>query len=891
MKHLSTLLAAAAMAAAYALPLSPAYAAGCSSTSPNSPRGASAEWLSGAPDCQQKARQKVSKRRTAAPVEGYKPLDTSCPVMFYGDRVSFGGQEYTLDERTLFVDGQLSDDVVSRYEHVYNSFTKAAEALTDGTPDKPMTLLVAPYVYWIDNPDDKGIRVGKDGREPFGLIVRCQNLHITGLCDDARNVVLASNRGQTQGAIGNFTMFDFWGDGLEVRNLTMGNFCNVDLVYPLKPSLNRERRMSAITQAHVAYCHGDRILADNVRFISRLNMNPLNGARRILFNNCHMESTDDALTGTGVYLHCTLDFYGQKPFWRSDMGGAVFLDCDFTVCHDEDRQYFCKAVGPLSIIDCRYHVRKPVYAGWTHTPTEWLRCYQYNVSMNGQPYIIGGEKPYNTICMDQRDILGAYRLTDNDGVFYNTYNLLRGDDGWDPLNVRPRVEAIASKTAKDVGNMPTCLSVSPLEATIQTGGEPLTLRATTKRHANYETHNRVVRWRVEQGHEADVRLSQTEGGECKVTATNHDDETKRLSVIAYTDDGLECAAELTVKPDFIAPPSFTSLPRLSVGKGMATVDYSLDLGGRKDESLITWYRCSRKDGSDRIPVAVSRLGKPEKTYRLTKEDVGHYIMAAVEPKHLRCTPGEAVSAMTKTVVRSGQVIMSDILETDFQNFPCHNQPRLIPGTWTIGGYKPIDTAEYDWTVYPDKDYWTYGEGINGTRGTGLLQIEKGARLLYTPLPRTYGDMDITLCVDPSKTAGQGFGSATGQYLDLYIKFDTETLTGYALRIIRTTKYSNAVDFLLVRYDKGVVTPVSAPVSSVCYRTGCTISLSASGNRLKAHAETTTPLPDTSADPNLKPSVDLEAEITPNSFGGTGIQHTGSCGEGATMLHRLRVEWK
>lgn len=42
-----------------------------------------------------------------------------------------------------------------------------------------------------------------------------------------------------------------------------------------------------------------------------------------------MESTDDALTGTGVYLDCTLHFYGQKPFWRSDMGGAVFLNCDF----------------------------------------------------------------------------------------------------------------------------------------------------------------------------------------------------------------------------------------------------------------------------------------------------------------------------------------------------------------------------------------------------------------------------------------------------------------------------------------------------------------------------------------------------------------------------------
>lgn len=170
--------------------------------------------------------------------------------------------------------------------------------------------------------------------------------------------------------------------------------------------------MSAITQAHVAYCHGDKIVAENVRFISRLNMNPLNGAKRILFYKCYMESTDDALTGTGVYLNCTLKFYGQKPFWRTDMGGAVFLNSDFYVCHDEARQYFCKGVGPLTVVDCRFHVRKPVYAGWTHEPSEWLRCYQYGVTMNGQPYVIGADKPYNTVCMEQENVLHAYRLTD-----------------------------------------------------------------------------------------------------------------------------------------------------------------------------------------------------------------------------------------------------------------------------------------------------------------------------------------------------------------------------------------------------------------------------------------------------------------------------------------------
>lgn len=67
----------------------------------------------------------------------------------------------------------------------------------------------------------------------------------------------------------------------------------------------------------------------------------------------------------------------------------------------------------------------------------------------------------------------------------------------------------------------------------------------------------------------------------------------------------------------------------------------------------------------------------------------------------------------------------------------------------------MDTAEYDWQVVPDKDYWIYGPGMNGSHGTGLLQDQKGARLLYTPLDGSYGDMAITLNVDASKTAGQG----------------------------------------------------------------------------------------------------------------------------------------
>ena len=377
--------------------------------------------------------------------QGYKSLDAKQPIEFKGDRIVYNNQEIVLGPKAFFIDGQLSDDIVKNNPYVFNSFNEASEHFMAGTEDAPMMVYIAPYVYWIDNPEDTEIKKGKNGREPFGLIVKCPYLHLIGLNDNPRNVVLASWRGQTQGAIGNFTMFDIRGDGLMVKNLTMGNFCNVDLEFPLKKELGREKRNSAITQAHVAYCHGDKIYAENVHFISRLNMNPLNGAKRILFNKCHMESTDDALTGTGVYLNCTLHFYGERPFWRSDMGGAIFLNSDFYVKHDNNLQYFCKSVGPLSIVDCRYHTNRQVYAGWTTYPTDWLRCYQYNVQMNGLPYVIGSAKPYNTICMDQLEQLKAYRVEVDGEVVYNTYNLLRGEDNWDPMNVREKIELAGSK--------------------------------------------------------------------------------------------------------------------------------------------------------------------------------------------------------------------------------------------------------------------------------------------------------------------------------------------------------------------------------------------------------------------------------------------------------------
>ena len=295
----------------------------------------------------------------------------------------------SLDSLHIIVDaGALNVGV----PYVYKTFQDAAVHFVDG-----VTVYVKPGVYWIDDPDDPTVRVGENGREPFGMVVRCPHLKLVGLGEKPEDVVLASRRGQTQGAVGNFTMFDFWTTSLQVENLTMGNYCNVDLVYPKNPRLNRPKRSAVITQAHVGYVHGDSLTAKKVRFISRLNLNPLNGAKYSYYEDCHFECTDDALNGTAIYRRCDFDLYGQKPFWCTFGKGAMFIDCDFNVKSDNHEVYFCKQGGPVTVINSRFHAPADTYIGWTAYPQPWLRCYQCNFTLNGQPYTIGNRQPQNTV--------------------------------------------------------------------------------------------------------------------------------------------------------------------------------------------------------------------------------------------------------------------------------------------------------------------------------------------------------------------------------------------------------------------------------------------------------------------------------------------------------------
>jgi hypothetical protein len=809
---------------------------------------------------------------------------------FHTDYIIYKGEIIKLGPKTFYIDGQLTAAEASKYLYVFNSVNEAAKHLTNGMEASPMVLYIAPYVYWIDNPDDTAIRVPISGTAPIGLEIKCEWLKFYGLSDDPQNVVLASNRGQTMGAKGNFTMFRISGQGTSAENVTFGNYCNIDLDYPLKPGLSRKKRGSAIVQAQLVFCDGDKLVARNTRFVSRLNLCPFTGGKRTLFDHCHFECTDDALNGTAVYLDCTFDFYSGKPFYGTFGTGAVFFNCDIR-SFTRGEQYFTKSRGQVAVVDTRITSETVEYLGWRDIPEKESRNYQYNVQMNGKPVFIGTQHQQSTVEMKDRPLLDAYRFVYNGKVIYNTYNLLRGNDDWDPMQIKGIVEAAEKQTGRSFINLPVQVVVSPTKDTIESGKETVVLKARVNKFGNYELKNEKINWTIATEYKSFVKLKINEDGTCTVIPTNDQDETKEVIVQATTASGLEGASVIYVSPTILDAPKFSLLPQIINNKnGKLIADYKLDMRFR-DLSLITWYRCSDAMGSNAVEVGVSRFNEPKREYILTAGDIGYYIMVKVSPKHIRCLPGIPVAAIeSKPVsaidIRSG----NKILNVDLQDMSTKYQPEVRPGFWTLDCFAPADIN--DWTADNSRDPWYVGAGTDGAANdTGLVQANKGARLRFTPVGNSFGDMKITFTAVPAKTAGQGFSSARSQYMDIFVKFDTKTLTGYALRLIRTTKYGDAIDFILMKYENGIATPISKPVSASCYRPDCFISVEVKNNKLIVDAETKTEyyiIPDR---PEVLQKVHLEAGIDKNNFGGFGFQHTGTVGSGATLIKDLKIEWR
>lgn len=871
------------------------------------------------------------------------PLDPGDPVKFYGNYIIYNGQRIDLGPNALYVDGSLATTTASNYEYVFNEVdddkanVKALRPYVNdstnraaGTEANPVKVYFAPWVYWTDDPDDPTVSSSSGEKNRHGLNgaeLDVTYIEFNGLTRNYANVVICGNRGQSNGSDGNWNVFNLKANGFNTRNITYGNYCTVDLVFPLKPEFNRQRRTNNGVQAQLFGFSSisGKVWADNCAFVSRLNLTPPAGSRT-LYTNCHFESTDDSLV-KGIYLNCNFDFYGSFPF--GSISGSALLSSVFRShsTNEASVQYMTKSQSSGIIIDGAFTctndsgntINKSVE--WTKVPPKYLRSYQANITLNGTQINMSGEVPGLAVDITNKDALKAYKITTGGGPVYNTYNLLRGTDNWDPLGVKTIVEG----TGAD--NIPTALTVSPNTRSIETGTGSVSLTyavagSTTLSQANAG----AVVWAIAPGYTqyaSNITLTPSADGKtCTVKGTNQTYAPFNVVINATSAIGLQGAALITITPVQMSAPGFSSSPSIiPPANGKIGLDYKLNLPDTAlvDQSLITWYRLDSSNWNTATTVSVSRLNVPERFYTLEPGDSGKYIGVEIKPKHNVSSVGAPVRLIFNTQITSSNIISPFAIHTDYRNLPIEYSTLIKPGYWTVQNVSPTTTQLTGWrkSGYNEGNEalitpfatsttvsgWAFTDAaLDGAASTddvykyGLFFTRKGAHLFYTPVGAS-DYMQIKMNLNPEKTAGQGFGSA-GQYLDILIKYDLQLQRGYALRMLRISQGGKSVMFYLVEYKAdGTVVPICDPVWSSAMISDCLITLTAdnSTGKLTAHVESTTPQASSAISEWVgHPSqefVNMQASMTPNLYGGFGIFDIGSeSSKNQHLFRSLDVIW-
>lgn len=772
----------------------------------------------------------------------------------------------------LLVDPALPGDFPK--EGRFRTIQSAAEFCKGGTKERPAVIGILPGVYFLDGTE----------ADP-GLIIRRDYLKLLGLSQDARDVVLADSRGEFQGSKKQRSMtVEVRGTGFEAENITFYNYCNEPLVYPRDPSQNRPARSSSETQAYVLGVSGpagglsDRLYFKNCRFVSWLDTLAV-GAKRAYFKDCYIQGTDDFMGASGVFLYedCVLGCYSGYPIYGAGRGsaGMVLLRCRFVSLRPELAQVplnLSKEPGSLAVIDCTFPDN--ALLGWCKKLPSTRDFYYYNLRhADGRP----AEIPGSDRC--------ARALSARQAEGFNPWNLLRGEDDWNPGNCREayaaqgdipvRVTIFQDEVQRQLDTLVVRKNASPLEVqawrlaagSVREEGENF-LR-TGQDAATFHTQVFPERLSAEasvlvQGPAVLQRLSRDK---FSVSGDNRGEETVTATVTASASNGISASLPFSVAPALLPPP-VVSAPALSFEGGAFRLSYGLEgMDAGEDASEILWYRTKRA-ASGGIPLSASNGTGPRRAYLPSPGDAGSYLTAVIVPKSTRSGFGSPVSVTSSEPVGEGQVCR-EALESDFSDIVCLDPSDKIPetpsGCWSVTGK------------------WIYGTGYDGaSQSPGLLTQSQFCRLDYRR-DGWAGDMSLELLLDPEKQMGQGFGGP-GQYQEIYIKYDPVTRSGYGVRYTRVPEDARSVAFQLYSYNSGEASPIGEAKLSRAFRTGCELLLEAKGDRLLfwAHSD---------AD-GEEASAALSAPIAPNPFGGFGVYHTGTVAAGnRTSLRRIRVDYR
>jgi hypothetical protein len=776
------------------------------------------------------------------------------------------------------VDGNLlRDDPASKK---FKTLRAAYAAAPEGTEARPTVIGIKPNVYQIS-----------------GSMERVPSMNITknwitflGLTNNRRSVVLADNRGLDEGADDDGYLLNVNATGFTAKNLTILNYCNCDYEYPGDPGKNLQMRNPTITQAVALQAAGDKHVYENVAILGRLDTMFLRTTRSYV-KNVYIEGTDDWMGGgqISVWQNCELVY--PTGLGVMSASNVVFFNCRFEATRGMQfyKAEFGSAARPDALINCVLPVASPrAPVAWVRgkaapRPSQYSLTY-HNKDAGGNPAVICDDSVSAATFTYSRE------LSEHELPAYNPWNLLRAApnqpaDDWDPAHVRRKYEAVGQGAqvfrmglnvgdGADSGGIrgPGGMAASPAPAaTIRTGGAGVTIGATVlPRYAADKT----ITWSTPSDL---ISLSRTTGPDVLVAARNPTEEAQYVAITAKASNGFYVTAYVYVEPKFIDPPTVTTAPKLRApADGKVTVDYTLDLGGREDQSLITWFTCDDASGTNPRKVAVSRGNQPLKAYTLMPGVVGKYLRVSVEPKHHVSEPGPAVYAMASAPIAASDIPSATVSE-NFRDFVVAPMDTVVSGLWMTQGNCTVVAG----------DNLTSGYGLRAEREIGARPgggAMVGSSLLYFRNGNV-GDMQIDLVMTPDKTAGTVFAvpgspddtGAHSGHGDIFIKYDPRTKTSYSLRYWRTTQSAAACMYQFYKIENGVGAPLNdRRILSGVFKRNTFLTLKVAGSTISVDAHNT-------ADGQ---TLAMEGTIVPNGYSGAGVWSTGA----ATIYDLVRISY-
>jgi hypothetical protein len=769
---------------------------------------------------------------------------------------TFDTTQYAYD---YLVDSSLPQDEPDQKK--FKTLQAAYAAAPPGTAEHPTVIGIKPDVYFL-----------RGGDTEASMTMNKNYITLLGLTDDRRNVVLADNRGNKEGASNNGYILMVNATGFTMMNLTLVNYCNLDYEYPGDPSKNLKMRSNVITQAVALQADGDKHVYSHVALLGRLDTTFIRTTRSY-FTHVYIEGTDDFIGGGTVGVWEDSEVYFPTGNGVMSSSGIAFINTVFKAEHG--LEFYKGFRNPVALIRCTMPVNTPqspvAWMVWKAPIRQNVYALTYDTKdASGKPAVI-----YDSIVGPPAFALSR-EVTAEEARAFNPWNMLRSTpngqvDDWDPAGVRTKYESNGSDVFRMSLNAsapgaarPASSVADPFANTepsgntsIRTGGATATLTASVQPMRASDT---TIHWSTDSKL---ITLDSDTGKSITVAGNNTTNHAQYASVRATAANGFYVTSHIYVEPAYIDPPTFTRNPTIAPpADGKVAVDYALNLGGRDDESLIDWYACDEAQCAARREIAENRGNQPLRALTLTSGIAGKYVEAVIRPKHNISDPGPETVAISASQIPLSETRKN--IDPDFRNFVETPTTDFVNGMWSVLGT------------------WTSSVGDNLVNGYGLRIASQGAQLLYTN-DGPIGDMRLKVVLTPEKTAGQGFGiagspddsaGARNQKADIFIKYDPRTRSGYSLRFWRTIQAADKCMFQLYQVVNGVGHPINDQQQLTgVFKPNATITLAITGNAFTATGSNTTD----------GDTLSLTGTVTANNHGGAGVAWTGSVPFGNSVV--------